>query len=171
MIKHTLSTKHLPWILPVILGSVTVIIGAAIYHATHKPIPTATIREARSLAVDPGKLNDINQIDAKLFGKQPLTNEEWDRYKSYATGTTHVFKEKAARHLCAARGSIHEQEAHDLVRTLIADRDPQIRASALISLHNFDDPSWRDTARQFLSDPDKIPRHIASLMLRQDSKP
>jgi hypothetical protein len=151
-----------------LLGVTTLLGAGLIYRATHKPIPARILTEARALSVDPTQLADLSQLDAKLFAKAPLTAEEWARYKAYATGPNLVFKRKLARHLNAAMGSAHEQEARSLVKELIADPDPETRACALISLRKFADPSWKDVAQKFLSEPSETPREMAASLLEGD---
>lgn len=168
--EQTSLHARLRWIVPLLLGFITVVICGIVYRAAHRPIPANIIEEAQALSVDPAQLDDVEQLDSKLFNKQQLTTEEWNRYQNYAMGSNLVFKRKLARHLCAARGSRYEQSARSLVWKLIRDEDSETRANALISLRIFQDPSWREVARQFLTDPAALPRKMGATMLEQDNK-
>lgn len=170
MIKSNFIKLHLRWLVPVMAGFMTLIVCLLAYRSIHKPISPGVIQEAKMLGVSPVQLNDINQLDNKMYDKRTVTVAEWERYKSYATGSNLVFKRKVARHLSFAMGSSHEQEAHDIARALIRDVDPETRANALIPMRKFEDPNWRDIARRFLSDPDKAPRKMGATMLQQDSR-
>lgn len=166
MTRRTFSQTRIAWGVPMVLGVGAVFLGGLFYRANHRPLPANIVVEARALSVDPLQLDEIVQIETKLFAKKPLTQAEWERYRTYATGSNLVFKRKLARHLCAAQGSTFEQEALSLVKNLLSDSDPQTRACALISLRKFADPTWRDVAKRFLSDPADAPRQMGAAMLQ-----
>lgn len=170
MARQTSFRDQLGWVVPVLLGLATVVVCGVVYRATHRPISPRIVDEARALSIDASQLNDVSQLDTKLFEKKPLTADEWSRYKAYATGSNLVFKRKLARHLSATLGSKYEPYARSIVKELIRDADPQTRANALISLRKFDDPSWREVARQFLTDPAVPPRQMGATFLEQDGK-
>lgn len=164
------NVNRRPWFISVVAGVVTVVGFATVYRATHRPIPSQILQQAKALSVDPSQLNDLSQIDSKFFDKKPVTPDEWQRYAGYATGSNLVFKRKLARHLCAAQGSAFEASARAIIALDVKDPDPDTRANALISLHHLNDPAWRDVARQFLTDPAASPRKMAAVMLAQGAK-
>ena len=108
--KPFLLKSNITKFVPVIFGFVIVILGGILYSRTHRPIPAQILYEAKMFAVDPGQYNELHLLDVNIF-KQSLTEDEWECYKSYATGSNLVFKRQAARHLSAARGRRYEQEA------------------------------------------------------------
>lgn len=152
----------------IVTGSVlTMVILIIVYRDTHKPIPAEITREAKIFDVSPYQLNDIDQIEAKLFGNEPVSAAEWKRYSNYAMGSNLVFKRKVARHLCAARNTKYSQSALSMTRQLIDSSDPQTRACALISLKVFNTPDWQNVAKSFLNDPNPAPRNMAQNLLSQ----
>ncbi len=153
------------WLVPLVLGVLTMVAVGVAYHNLHKAIPPSMIEEARILSVDPVRWNDIQEIDVKLFDKRAITDAEWGRYRSYATSSNPVFTRKIARHLSAAGGTRYADEAHRLAKSLVVSNDPQTRANALISLRKFNDPEWQQIARRFLSDPSEPARKMGAAML------
>ncbi len=167
MTNQTPKRARLTWIIPVLLGIGTVIGCGALYRTFHHPIPIQIVEEARALSVDPAQLNDVSQLDKTLFDKKYISPAEWSRYESYATGSNLVFKRKLARHLNFTQGSVHEQRARSIMKQLLSDSDPNTRANALLSLRHFNDPSWREVAKQFLTDPEAPPRKMGTALLQK----
>ena len=61
----------------------------------------------------------------------------------------------------------YEQRAHSIMKQLLSDSDPNTRANALLSLRHFNDPSWREVAKQFLTDPAVSPRKMGTALLQK----
>ncbi len=162
--------KPTKWLVSVTLGFLTIVTLVIVYREIYRPIPAEIIQEAKVYSVSPYQLNDIDQIEAKLFSKQSVSAAEWKRYSAYAMGSNLIFKRKIARHLCGARGSMYSQSALNMTKQLIDNHDPQTRANALISLKVFNDPTWQNVAKSFLNDPNPAPRKMAQDLLEQEHK-
>lgn len=170
MTELKIKGKAPSWLLPVALGVILVTTIGVIYRVTKNRIPRNVVKEAESLDVDPARWNDMLLIDKKLFAKQALTDEEWRRYTLFATGSDVALKEMAARHIFTTIGTSHESESRAILNRLADDPNITIRASALISLREFHDPSWKNRAFQLQRSSDKHARGIATALLKKGEK-
>lgn len=167
-IFSVISKTRPTWLIPLIAGFVTIVLGFIIYNYFNPNYPKYVFREAKAMQLSPHEYKDLENYSTQL-NPSKMSKQDWDRIQALAESNNNARKIFGLSIMTRLYKSPYRQDAVRYAEKLIDNHDPVVKTYCLLIFAKMRDTRWKSLAQKHSQYPDSHVRETAlSLLAKED---